>query len=317
MRQCAHAYEAAPIPETDTAAIRFLYNTVPGRILLKVITRTTISKLAGSILRSPASRVFINGFIKRNNIDMEEYWDADVEYRDADLEYRGADVEYRDADVEYRDADVKYKSFNDFFIRQVRDGARPLPENESDVASPCDGKLTAYQITADRVFNIKHSKYTVDDLLQDRELADEFSDGVCLIFRLTPDDYHRYCYIDNGEILHRKRINGALHTVRPAAYRHYNVFCVNSREYTVMQTMNFGKVVQIEVGALFVGKITNHDAGVAKRGAEKGLFQFGGSTIIMLFQKGTVTIDEAIYENTRKHKETIVKMGYKLGEKTI
>ena len=288
MRLYAHAYEAAPIPETDTAAIRFLYNTFPGRILLKLITRTTISKLAGSILGSPASRVFFNGFIKRNNINMEEYGDADT----------------------------RYKSFNDFFIRRIRDGARPLPDSESDVAAPCDGKLTVYRITADRVFNIKHSKYTVDDLLGDRELADEFSDGICLIFRLTPDDYHRYCYIDNAEVLQRKRINGSLHTVRPVAYRHYNVFCVNSREYTVMQTMNFGKVVQIEVGALFVGKITNYDDSAAKRGAEKGMFQFGGSTIIMLFKKGTVTIDEAIYENTRQHKETIVKMGYKIGEKT-
>jgi len=288
MRQCARAYEAAPIPETDNAAIRFLYNTVPGRILLKLITRTTISKLAGSILGSPASRVFISGFIKRNNIDMEEYGGAGV----------------------------KYRSFDDFFIRKARDGARPLPESGTDVAAPCDGKLTAYKITADRVFSIKHSKYTVDDLLCDSELAGEFSDGICLIFRLTPDDYHRYCYIDNGEVLHRKRINGSLHTVRPVAYRHCEVFCVNSREYTVMQTMNFGKVVQIEVGALFVGRITNHDTGAAKRGAEKGMFQFGGSTIIMLFQKGTVTIDEAIYKNTRQYKETIVKMGYKIGEKT-
>jgi len=296
MRLYARAYEAAPIPETDNAAVRFLYNTVPGRILLKSITRITVSKLAGSILGSPASRVFIKGFIKRNNINMGEYGDSDAECRDAG---------------------VKYKSFNDFFIRQVRDGARPLPDNESDVAAPCDGKLTAYQITADRVFSIKHSKYTIADLLQDRELAGEFSDGACLIFRLTPDDYHRYCYIDNGEILLRKRINGALHTVRPVAFRHYNVFCENSREYTVMQTMNFGKVVQIEVGALFVGRITNHDAGDAKRGAEKGMFQFGGSTIIMLYQKDMVTIDEAIYENTRNNKETIVKMGYRIGEKTI
>ena len=288
MRLCAHTYDAAPIPETDNASIRFLYNTVPGRVLLRLITRTVFSKLAGSILRSPASRLFISGFIKGNNINMEEY----------------------------RDAEVGYRSFNDFFIRQLKDGARPLPDSETDVAAPCDGKLTAYQIAADRVFSIKHSKYTVDDLLQDRELAGEFSDGVCLIFRLTPDDYHRYCYIDDGEILYRKRLNGALHTVRPAAYRHYNVFCENSREYTVLQTMNFGKVVQIEVGALFVGKITNHAGSAAKRGAEKGMFQFGGSTVIMLFQKDTVTIDDAIYENTSRHKETIVKMGYKIGEKT-
>jgi len=286
MTQKTCGYETAPIPETDTAAVRFLYNTVPGRILLKLITRTIISKIASAILGSRLSRIFIKGFIKRNNINMEEYTDA------------------------------RYKSFNDFFIREVKDEFRPLPHCHFDVAAPCDGKLTVYPITNDRVFNIKHSKYTVDDLLADSKLADEFSGGLCLIFRLTPDDYHRYCYIDDGEVLFHKRVDGILHTVRPIAFRQCNVFCVNSREYTVIQTKNFGKVVQIEIGALFVGKITNHNNDrTVTRGARKGLFQFGGSTIIMLFQKNTILIDETIYTNTLQHKETIVKMGYKIGEK--
>ena len=85
-----------------------------------------------------------------------------------------------------------------------------------------------------------------------------------------------------------------------------------------MQTINFGKVIQMEVGALFVGHIKNYmTEGAFKRGDEKGMFEFGGSTIVMLFQKNSITIDDAICKNTRQNKETIVKMGYKIGEKTL
>ena len=272
----------------DGFTVSFLYNTIPGRILLKLLIRKTVSELAGSILKSPASRVFINGFVRRNNIKMEEY------------------------------RDVKYKSFNDFFIREIKEGLRPFPGSEYEVAAPCDGKLSAYPITADSYFCIKNSIYSVDSLLQDGDLAAEFADGLCLIFRLTPDDYHRYCYIDDGEILSYKKINGKLHTVRPIAHQRFNIYSQNSRECTVMQTRNFSKVAQIEVGALFVGRITNHiKGGAVKRGGEKGMFQFGGSTVILLFKKDSITIDEAICENTSQNRETAVRMGCKTGRKKI
>jgi len=267
-------------------ALRFLYRTPPGRVLLKLLVVKPVSRCAGRILNSRPTRVFIRGFVKRNKINMAEY------------------------------PRVKYRSFNDFFTREVNMDYRPFPENDCDVAAPCDGKLTAYPITASGVFNIKNSVYTISDLLEDKELASDFIDGVCMIFRLTPDDYHRYYYIDDGEILAQKRIKGKLHAVRPIAQRRYNVFSRNAREYTVMQTRNFGKVVQMEVGALFVGRISNNDSVQSfKRGDEKGMFQFGGSTVIMLFQKGAITPDNKIFENTLNDKETIVRMGYIVGEK--
>ena len=286
MTEKAGSFKAVKIPDTYGFATRFLYNTVPGRIVLKLLIKTFVSKLAGLILRCPASRVFIKGFVKNNNINIEEY------------------------------NDIKYRSFNDFFIREIREEFRPLSEVDSVVAAPSDGKLTAYHISVDSVFDIKNSKYSVKNLFQDKELAEEFSDGECLIFRLTPDDYHRYIYIDDGEVLSQKRINGVLHTVRPIAFEHYDVFSQNTREYTVIQTKNFGKVAQIEVGALFVGRISNHNKNRAiKRGEEKGMFEFGGSTIVMLFQKDMVSIDKTIYENTDLNMETIVKMGDKVGER--
>ena len=281
-------YKTVPISYKESFAVSFLYNCLPGRVLLKLLVRPSISKIVGHILDSSASRILIRGFIKRNNIKMEEY------------------------------QAVRYKSFNAFFIREINKGYRPFPKHEFDLAAPCDGKLTAYPISEDSIFRIKNSIYTIESLLCNKALAAGYCGGVCLFFRLTPDDHHRYAYIDDGKILYHKRIKGVLHTVRPISQIMYNVFAQNTREYEVIKTKNFGKVVQMEVGALFVGYITNLNTKTEfKRGDEKGMFEFGGSTVIMLFQKDNVTIDKAILENTQQEKETIVRMGLKIGEKTI
>ncbi len=276
------------ISRRDNLFIRFLYNTAPGRAVLRLFTARAVSKIVGLFMNSRTSRLLIGWFVRRNRIDMSEY------------------------------VDKKYTSFNDFFTRKVKEGRRAFSKVLSDLPAPCDGKLTAYLIAANSAFQIKGSVYTLSSLLQDRALADEFADGICLIFRLTPDDYHRYAFVDDGEIISRKRIKGVLHTVRPIAGRRYNVYAQNTREYVVMSTKRFGKVVQMEVGALFVGRISNHPLKDAfKRGDEKGMFEFGGSTVIMLFQRDAVLIDDAIYENTRRNRETVVRMGCRIGEKSL
>lgn len=281
-------YETKEISYNDDPAINFLYHTLPGRILLRVLTKPAISRFLGMLLDRRFSTLFVQTFIKNNKICLDEY------------------------------KDVKYSSFNDFFTREVRDGFRPISPDTFEVIAPCDSKLTAYPVTEDRVFRIKNSVYDVSSLLGDEKLADEFIDGMCLIFRLTPEDYHRYCYIDDGEIISSKKMKGVLHTVRPIALQGYNIYAQNAREYAVLQTRNFGKVIQMEVGALFIGRIVNHAAsGTFKRGEEKGRFEFGGSTIVLLFQKDTIKVDEAILQNTRDNRETVVKMGNKIGEKAI
>ena len=282
--QSTGTFKAKPITYDKGLTLRFLYKTLPGRIILYFLAKTAVSKLAGRVMDGAFTKAFIPGFIKQNNLDMGQY------------------------------EDTAYRSFNDFFERKVKAEYRPFPQNENEAIAPCDGKLTAYKITADSEFHIKHSEYTVSDLLKDELLAAEYTDGICLIYRLTPDDYHRFCYIDDGQILESKKIDGVLHTVRPVTQRRYNVLTENSREYALMQTENFGKVVQMEVGALFVGKIVNYKAGGAvKRGEERGLFRFGASTIIMLYQKNTLTLAPEIYENTTNNKETLVKMGETIG----
>ena len=279
-------YQSVDIPKESKKSIRFLYNTIPGRILLKLTIRPTISKLAGLFLSSPASRIMIKGFIESNDINTDEY------------------------------PDVEYKSFNEFFKRKIKEGCRSFPEDKNKLASPADSKLTVYPITETGIFEIKNTTYSVESLLKNKRLASEFKNGTCLVFRLSPDDYHRYTFIDDGEILDQVKIKGILHTVRPIAYQNRPVFCENTREYTVIQTKNFGKMIQLEVGALFVGKITNHKKSLSiLRSEEKGTFEFGGSTIVLLFQKNTVMIDDEIINNTNNNKETIIKMGQKIGNK--
>ena len=281
-------YETVPISYKESFVVNYLYNGFIGGVLLRLLVKPCVSKFVGLIMDSPITKIFIPGFIKRNNIKTEEY------------------------------RVVKYKSFNDFFKREIKKELRPFSmDTPYDLAAPCDGKLTAYPITPDGVFHIKNSMYTIDGLLQDKTLSREFMDGLCLVFRLMPDDYHRYAYIDDGEVIDRKSIKGLLHTVRPIAHRRYKIFAQNAREYEVLRTEHFGKVVQIEVGALFVGRITNYKTGrTFKRGEEKGVFEYGGSTIVMLFQSNAVTLDSAISGNTLDGKETIVRMGYKIGEQT-
>ena len=276
-------FETYNMSRDDNLSISFLYKTLPGRLLLTIIIRPVFSRFFGFLMSSGISKPFISVFVKKNNIDLNEYKDA------------------------------KYSSFNDFFSREIKEELRPIFPYAHDVIAPCDGKLTVYKVTDESIFEIKNSMYDLTGLLQDKKLAEDFSGGICLIFRLTPDDYHRYCYIDDGEVISSKKIKGVLHTVRPIALGRYKIFAQNSREYAVLQTKNLGKVVQMEVGALFVGKIINNSEKEFLRGQERGMFEFGASTIIMLFQRDKISVDDVIFENTRDNKETVVKMGSRIG----
>jgi phosphatidylserine decarboxylase len=277
-------YETVDMFQKEKLGISFLYKTLPGRVCLKMLIRPTLSRFCGFLMDRRISTFLVKRFIKKNEIDMNEY------------------------------KKTKFMSFNDFFTREVKDGLRVIPENPDELTAPCDGKMTAFRIEHNSIFNIKGSAYTVEGLLQDKTLADEYAGGLCLIYRLMPDDYHRYCYIDEGEITAVKKIKGVLHTVRPVALNKYRIYKQNAREYAVLETENYGKVVQMEVGALFVGRIRNHKTkGKVERGEERGMFEFGGSTVVMLFKKDTVKIDDVILSNTALYKETVVKMGNVVG----
>jgi len=261
-----------------------LYSTLWGRCLLKIFTAPAFSKLAGAFLSTYASKLLISPFIKKNSINMNDY------------------------KVE------NWASFNEFFTRSLRVGAREPDMSPNALIAPCDGYLTVYNITPYSTFEIKNTLYTVNDLLGNERLAREYDEGQCLVFRLTPSDYHRYIYPDSGAKSKNIKMSGVLHTVRPIALESSPVFKTNSREYTVLHTNNFDEIVFMEVGAMLVGKISNyHEDYNFRRGEEKGRFEFGGSTIIMLIKKNVALIDTSIKEESNNGIECKVQLGQRIG----
>lgn len=277
--------------EIETGQDKFLrkmYTTKLGRLVIKILIARPVSAICGFFLNRGISKIFIKGFVKKNNIDVTQYEER------------------------------KYKSYNDFFSRKIKPGNRQIAGGEDVLISPCDGKLSLINIDENTVFHIKNGEYTLEMLLKNKNLAEEYKGGICLLFRLTVDDYHRYSYPCDGQKDKDVEIRGVLHTVNPVAAENILIYKENSRKYSTLHTKKFGKIIQMEVGALVVGKITNHHNGEYKfkKGEEKGYFEFGGSTVILLLQKNAIKLSPDIINNTGDDCELLVKMGEVIGKVT-
>ena len=270
----------------ESKSLAFLYNNAFGRLLLKPLTSRRVSNFVGKFMDSRLSKPLIRGFVKKNKINLDDF---------------------------HSDS---FKCFNDCFTRKLKDGKRTIDMTNEALISPCDALLTAYPITEDLRLNVKGSEYTLSSLLVNPDLAERYSGGTCLVFRLCVNHYHRYIYIDDGNKGGNLYIKGRFHTVRPIALESCPVFKQNCREYTVLHTENFGDVTQIEVGAMLVGKIQNHHEDIEiHRGDEKGMFLYGGSTIILLLEDGRVNLDPRIFDATEHGEEVDVLMGERIGLK--
>lgn len=266
-------------------SVRKLYYTRRGKFYLRILTARWVSRLAGAFHNSRLSKPQIKKFIKRHGIVLDEYLPE------------------------------QYKCFNEFFMRRIRPECRPFDMAPEAFVSPSDGALTVYPVTEAGRFEIKGFAYTAEELLGSAELAQKYYGGICVVVRLTVKDYHRYHFIDDGTADGSKFIKGRLHTVQPAALEKRRVFAENCREVTVLHTEHFGDVTQVEVGAMMVGRIVNYPKERFIRGEEKGRFEFGGSTIVLLVEPGQVALDEEFFENTAQERETLVKCGERIGKK--
>lgn len=220
---------------------------------------------------------------------------------------------------EFRHEKSQYKSFNDFFARSLNDKARPIETSRDVLISPGDGRLLAYEnIDIDNLVQIKGITYSLRELIQNNTLAEKFHNGICLILRLAPVDYHRFHFIDEGVCEKTQKIKGKYYSVNPIALSKIpKLFCQNKREYSLFHSSSFGDVLYVDIGATCVGSIIQTytpNKKVAK-GEEKGYFKFGGSTIVLFFEKNTVSIDSDIIEETEKGYECKVNMGEKIGIK--
>ncbi|XP_031132267.1 phosphatidylserine decarboxylase proenzyme 3-like [Ipomoea triloba] len=213
-----------------------------------------------------------------------------------------------------------FKTFNDFFIRELKSGARPIacPERNDIAVCAADSRTMAFNNVTDAArFWIKGRKFSIQGLLGDEACSSAFVDGSLVIFRLAPQDYHRFHLPVSGTIEKFIDIPGCLYTVNPIAVnsKYCNVFTENKRVVSIISTEDFGKVAFVAIGATMVGSITfskkEHD--YVNKGDEFGYFSFGGSTVICVFEKDSIRIDEDLLENSARSLETLVMVGMQLG----
>lgn len=271
---------------SENGFFRFVYKYTLTRLMIRPFVSPWFSKLSGKLLSSRLSTCLIPGFIRKNQIDMSDF------------------------------PNERYDSFNAFFTRRILNGARTVSLAERDLISPCDGELCAFPVTGDFHFEVKNSTYDLNHFTGSAELGKKYENGICLVIRLCPKDYHRYHFIDSGTLSESRYIPGVFHTVRPKAAGLGRVFKENTRVVTMLHTDHFGDVCQVEVGALLVGKIVNEGIRAFRRGQEKGHFEYGGSTIVLLFEKDSVRIKSEYFKATDRGIETRVRMGEVIGEKT-
>lgn len=262
--------------------LQFLYGNVFGRCLLKLVISPAASRLYGRLQKRPRSARKIPRFIEEYHIRTEDFEDTD------------------------------YPSFHAFFIRKLRPGARTIDSAPCSLIAPADAKLLVYDITDDLTVYIKGRSYTLRELTGEKTDISAFGGGLCLVYRLCMDDYHRYCFIDSGRLTQSYAIRGKLHTVSSISKDH-PIYQENSRIVNVLDTDNLGTVIMIEVGALLVGKIVNRQVTSFEKGEEKGYFEPGGSTIVLLLPLSAVRMDEDIAAESRKGIETAVRYGEKVG----
>ena len=269
------------------AFVKWSYESKSGsRLMNLVFNRRWLSALAGKVQDRRFSRKRVADFIREMGIDL------------------------REAEREHPE---DYLSFNDFFTRKLKPEARPIHPDDHRMVSPADGRLLAYQTLEDlQMLQIKGQTFAVADLLQDPGQAEAYGNGTAIVIRLSPVDYHRFHFPCEGVPGPVKTIKGRYDSVNPVALKAKpEVYCRNRRDVTLVQTRQAGVMAYIEVGATLVGSIcqTYSQGKPALKGTEKGYFQFGGSTVILLFKKGMIEVDDDLLRNTSAGYETLVKMG--------
>jgi phosphatidylserine decarboxylase len=254
----------------------------------RLLCRHPLSRLYGAIQGSGLSRGNISPFIAQYGIDLKE----------AVVPPQG------------------FASFNDFFIRRLTAAARPVDRDPQALIAPADSRLQVFAIENHTRLTIKGAAMTLPQLLGRSAVSGAFEGGQCLVFRLAPSDYHRFGYVEDGRQGPVHTIDGPLHSVSPLSLRHKpDVHATNHRHWCLVHGPRLGTLIQVEVGAMMVGSIVQHQpaGGPCRRGQEKGYFQFGGSTVIVILPPGRAVIDPDIAEHSSQGIETLVRYGERVG----
>ncbi|RME68106.1 MAG: phosphatidylserine decarboxylase, partial [Verrucomicrobia bacterium] len=252
--------------------LRWTYQTRPGRVLLNlVIKHPWFSKWYGWRMSRPSSRARIRPFVERYGLDASEF---------------ALPIE-------------AYASFNAFFSRRLKPGARPIDPDPDTVVFPADGRhLGLADYTEARTIYVKGQHVSFRKLFADGELERHFTHGTVVISRLCPLDYHRFHFPAAGVAGAPREVPGPLFSVNPIALRrHIEYLWENKHVVSVLETKRFGRVAIVEIGATCVGTIVQTAApGPVEKGQEKGFFRFGGSCVVTVFEPGRVRLSDDLLE---------------------
>lgn len=269
--------------------LRWAYGNPLGRLTVQLaVKRAWFSRWYGWQMDRASSRAKIEPFIADYGLDAEAFADP----------------------VE------SYRTFNEFFYRKLKSGARPIYAEAEAAVFPADGRhLAIPDIDTAQTFYIKGQRFDLPSFLKDAEMATEFEGGAMLISRLCPVDYHRYHFPVAGDAGEPVLIDGDLRSVSPLALRrHLEIFWKNKRTRTVIESPVFGKVAVMEIGATCVGSMeATYRSGTIAKGEEKGYFRFGGSCVATIFQRGRICFDDDLLAHACEQREVYAKMGERCG----
>lgn len=270
--------------------LRWIYGSLSGRLALHVVAkRGFFSRWYGWRMDRAASRAKVAPFIQNFRVDPGEFADAPESFR----------------------------TFNEFFYRKLKPGARLIAGDARTAVFPADGRHLGFaDVSRMEGIFVKGAVFSLGELLRDRELAERFQRGSMVLSRLCPVDYHRYHFPVGGLATEPRLLNGWLYSVSPIALRrNIRIFTENKRAITRIESPEFGTALMLEVGATNVGSFEytfTPNTRVAK-GAEKGYFKFGGSSTITLFEPGRVKLDADLLVHTAERRELYARMGDRLG----
>ncbi len=270
-----------------SSMLNFLYQNPIGKTVKNIVTSNRyFSTLIGWCANRALSKYAINQFVQKNNIDLSEAEPSDIS---------------------------KYGSFNEFFIRKLKDGARPIDQDQNSIASPADGQLYVVEnLTAQTEFLVKGKPFNLQKLVGNNELAQNYIGGTMVVVYLAPHNYHRFHFPVSCTPSVPFFINGRYESVNSFVYASgIQPLTENERHLILLNHSTLGKIAYIPVGALCVGKIveTYKHNECAQKGDEAGYFCFGGSTIVMLFEKNTIKVDNKF---TQGNQPTPIKMGERI-----
>jgi len=274
-------------------APRFLHwchNTWFGRALTDFVFSLGIfSRLYGWFNRQSWSRRKIHGFCDTMGVDLDELCQPLDEFR----------------------------SFNDLITREIDLSQRPIDADPRVCAAPADGRFLVYsRIRVDEPFPIKRLSFDLRTFLRDDRLIADYDNGSMAVGRLYLADYHHFHFPAAGVARTVRVIPGKYYAVSPYSQRWpVPVFAENRRMVTMLDTVQFGPIAMVEVGAFTVGSIRQCFT-VGKsvgKGEHKGYFELGASVVVLLFRPGAIVFDTDLKKNTAAGMETFLRIGESIG----